>query len=754
MTLWSCWGRAARCLIFAAAVEHAPTKLLETTGAPLRIAAFLAVLVGAPTLTWAADTLPFEIQNARGPAGLVVAIPSSAPTTQWSRVLRLVLAPEATQPQSTDQLKISGMVETDQGEQAIVTAGQMVKVELAAGAFVEVTVAATLQLDGVYKGELLLIQGAKQRVVPLQITVSPKPKPAPVELPIASIGGTAIKVTGGSGVKVPVLVHNMGSAPLKVEATVVAVTRVDKADNPTIRVAIPDAQTRETAKPIAAGSIEKFELDLSHLDDAGIYSVEAVFQHVPGDGTYQPKSIVMTVYKRDYAWLAALCIAIGAALAWFIRWFVSDGNDRLTARGSFALLSEQVRTFRTGVTQEQILIAARALELDTADRQRELRWGGKVDAANVALKRGQIRFALLQEVAEAQSVLAKLSGAGQEGARKTIDLALSYVRVDPATDEKLAECRQRVKDLALRAAWREQLGKQLAEIRAAISRQKPVAGAALSRDLLAIEQALGSADSLLAGDSLDKADELVRAQRDALVVAGVGELRRVADKAKVPAGVQSDAWTTVAEELQAHADDAAANKPLDARLDALQAGQCLYFKTIATGLAALATSKASKGDSRADQLQKMAAELLAVVPRDPFEAGALAAKHASEIAKPDPKGVSKGQVGTETGASPLPTSWLPLVLSTMTAVFKPSAAPASADRLRAEIGSYRWLTNAAVFTIAVATGIKVLYLDNPAWGGWPAYLLAFLWGAGIQVTGDTFAGIVGTRAKLGGLPAA
>lgn len=747
------WRRTTRCLVFVASPACTPMTLLKATSEFHRIVAFLAVLVGAPALTQGADTLPFEIQNARGPTGLMATTPSSAPATQWSRVVRLALAPEVTQPQSTDQLKISGLVETDQGDQATVTASQVEKVELAAGASVEVKLTATLRLEGVYRGELLLVQGAKQRVVPLQITVSAKPRPTPIALPIANVGGTAVEVTGGSGAKVPMRVHNTGTASLNLEATVVTVSRVDKVDSPTIRVTIPDAQTHETAKPIAAGGVEKFELDLHHLDDAGIYSVEAVFQQVPVDGAYQPRSIAMTVYKRDFVGLAALCIAIGAALAWFIRWFVSDGNARLTARRSFALLSEQVRTFRTGVTHEQILIAARALEFDTADRQRDLRWGGKVEDGNDALKRAQARFALLQEVAEAQGVLAKLPATGLDMARRTLDLALTYVRVDSSEGPKLTQARQSVKDLALRASLREQIGKQLAEIRDTITRQKPAAGADLANDLRTIEQALGAAEPLLAADDLDNAEKLVSSQRGELVAASVKALRSLAKQDKVPAGVQAGAWATVAEKLQAHADDAAPDRPFDARLAALQAGQRLYFKTIATGLADLATSKASQGDSRADQLRKMAADLVTAADKDPLEAGALAAELAPEIAKPDPKGVSRGGVGTETPVSLLPTSWLPLVLSTVTAVLKRSADPVSADGLRTELRSYRWLTNAAVFVIAVATGIKALYLDNPAWGGWPAYLLAFLWGAGIQVTGDAFTGIIGTRAKLGGLPA-
>ena len=49
----------------------------------------------------------------------------------------------------------------------------------------------------------------------------------------------------------------------------------------------------------------------------------------------------------------------------------------------------------------------------------------------------------------------------------------------------------------------------------------------------------------------------------------------------------------------------------------------------------------------------------------------------------------------------------------------------------------------------MATGVKVLWATDFAWGGHTAWLLAFLWGTGAQVAGGTFAGVLALRAKLG-----
>jgi len=71
----------------------------------------------------------------------------------------------------------------------------------------------------------------------------------------------------------------------------------------------------------------------------------------------------------------------------------------------------------------------------------------------------------------------------------------------------------------------------------------------------------------------------------------------------------------------------------------------------------------------------------------------------------------------------------------------------SLDRM---ISSSRWLVNAGVMLIAVATGVRVLWLDNLSWGGQGAWLIAFLWGSGVQITGDTCVGFLGLRSRLAG----
>jgi hypothetical protein len=59
------------------------------------------------------------------------------------------------------------------------------------------------------------------------------------------------------------------------------------------------------------------------------------------------------------------------------------------------------------------------------------------------------------------------------------------------------------------------------------------------------------------------------------------------------------------------------------------------------------------------------------------------------------------------------------------------------------------MVNVAILAIAVASGVKALWLDDLAWGAHGASLNAFLWGAGVQVAGNAFAGLAALRSRLG-----
>jgi hypothetical protein len=59
------------------------------------------------------------------------------------------------------------------------------------------------------------------------------------------------------------------------------------------------------------------------------------------------------------------------------------------------------------------------------------------------------------------------------------------------------------------------------------------------------------------------------------------------------------------------------------------------------------------------------------------------------------------------------------------------------------------VANGVLLVLAVLSGLQVLWVSDPVWGGANAILVAVLWGAGLQtVSGVAFEGIAGMREKL------
>jgi hypothetical protein len=205
--------------------------------------------------------------------------------------------------------------------------------------------------------------------------------------------------------------------------------------------------------------------------------------------------------------------------------------------------------------------------------------------------------------------------------------------------------------------------------------------------------------------------------------------------------------------ITAQIEDARRHEVWTKRNAALRSAQKTYFTAAVTGLVAEANRAADAGDIRADKLRAIAAELAAALDKDVDEAAARYPDALAFVSAPPPGAAARGPVsfGIDEIATAI-TGWLPLLLSKAVDSGEPALSePAKLDRT---IKSYGYIVSIAVLGIAVASGLKALWIDNLAWGGHGALLNALLWGAGVQATGDAFTGLIGLRAKLGAPPPA
>jgi len=215
---------------------------------------------------------------------------------------------------------------------------------------------------------------------------------------------------------------------------------------------------------------------------------------------------------------------------------------------------------------------------------------------------------------------------------------------------------------------------------------------------------------------------------------------------KLP-GVDPAAWTLAVDDIKAALADARdPDKPWLSRWTAFTTAQDRYITSAVTGLVTLAKKLAEADPPRAARMIAIATELDSAL-KDPASAAALYDARRREIELASMPVVRTGYVGTESAATTA-RMWLPIALGGD--VRKPEIAAArQVVVLDREVTWTSVLVNIAILAIAVASGVKALWLDDLAWGAHGAALTAFLWGAGVQVAGNAFAGLAALRTKLG-----
>jgi len=728
----------------------------------IRAAALITAVLIAAHPARAAEQFPFDVQNGRGTGGLVFSVAADpASPVRWTRVVRIVGTEDAVV--STERLSLPGeiAVETEAGDTVTLTPSALPpKRDLAPGMSVAIELAGTFSVAGVYRGELVLVVTGtppRQRVVPIQITVTPAARPAPAVMPVDDHSAKAVAITedvlGKVATRIPIRLRNTSSEPLTVAPVFATVVRLDKADAPTYQIAMPDADARGSPTVIAAGEVARFDLEVDKLEEPGIYAVEAMFKDGAAAPRYQPQTIKTTVYRRQSGWWAAFAIGLGALLAYLVKSFVSDGSRRLALRRRIALLGEHVRAVRSEAHSEQLMTAARLLELDVADRDRDARWGNSVDEVERIVARAEKRLSLLHSLVTASDALVLIDADKQIELRDKLDEALVAVRVDPGDDERVTAAQAAIDRLALRKVRRDQLVARLTDLRTLIAQQKRVGGPALVDALDTVEPSLASADLLLRTDDLDKLAKLIDETVGSVLDACIAELTRLASAPAPPPGVVAADWPITAADVKGWLTRATGD--WKQRNAALLEAEKRYFTVAVKGVIAAARARAASGDSRATELAALATELETKLKANPLVAAAAYSQSLRLLEGPEPpaKGAmafAPGELGAPGGPGGLAgaaVGWIPLVLGAIHDAAAP-AERAGSVALERKLRTTTWLVNAVVLVIAVVSGLKALWLDNLSWGGSSAWVAAFLWGAGVQAAGDACAGIAGLRAKL------
>jgi hypothetical protein len=698
--------------------------------------------------TAVAEELPFEVENARkGIAGWAQAAPDGS--AAWVYSAQVVVAGDGGDKETRGLAVRMSALEADKGwrARAVATLGKLPE-KLAPGGALELTLSAKLPHVGDYHGELVLYQGAVQRVVPVTVKVEAGSEAAPLE----ELGKAIVTLEGDAPSAVELRLRNTGAQVLTLGSPrLVSARRVDKIKDPAAETQLPGAEIDSVPDPVGAldgGAVARFGVSIRGLDDPGVYQLEV---QVPVSGS-APKTSAITVYRRARWWCAAGWIALGAVVAFGVRKFTQGGKDRLKARRALAELRPKLVGIRDEASAPAYAAAAIVLIAEADQRLRDARWGADATTLLKATERLTARVYLLGEIADAARTVARLDAAAQVEPRKTLDAALAVARVDPGAD-KAADIdaqRQKVAGLDVNAVLAAQLTTAIAELATALDRLAESTDPTVVARVRELRTSLAQAQTALAAGRLLDGAAAVDALRPAFLALAVKDLRGRIEV--VPFEADADAWPAVKSAVATQLDRADAPGEWAARRDAFLAAQRAYFKAALEALAAYAKQRAADTadvPTDAARLTQIAAELTAELAAGDAGIDRAARIYAARVA--EVKGAARTRGGGR-GIGALESddpgaSWLAVPGE----LLRGGAASVPPVRLLdARITYTDWLVTAVVLLVAIASGVKQLWLTNLAWGVEGDALTAFLWGAGVGAVGDAFTGLVGLRDKLGG----
>jgi hypothetical protein len=499
----------------------------------------------------------------------------------------------------------------------------------------------------------------------------------------------------------------------------------------------------------APRSAVRLDIDVKALDCPGEYTGDLELD--PGNGKSPIVATVTVLVSRSMGWAAGL-IALGIVATLGITWL----RDRLQPRTELRIALRQRLAELDAMQPGNEVIAAAARQLRT---QAQTLWSKITEGASDDLRKTieglSDRIALLLAANASIAAIAQLSSpATQRAKRKIVDEVLA-IAVDLAA--RIDDGRDKLRCLGLDDAKRSELGEALDAVEHSTQEHRdsldPMLVTAIDKT---VTPALEAAESARTADDLVSLQhELVRA-RSALAAAGLRSMLAALERR--PDWVDAAAWDAlvrkVLAKIPAKSDDLA---------DAYEAIRDTYVAEVEAILRHLtAQQQQALSDAGKPADGELAAALAGIDAAQSRRDRVAALWRLQERLKPSPPGakvhdrILLGFAGPQPGAPPsyaVGVQLLPELPSVtkipLGGVVVPGAGDAPWKDIRRRLWATQWLVAGVVFLLALASGLKLLWIDNATWGSPSDLLAAVLWGTGAKLTADAFAGLAWLRSALG-----
>jgi hypothetical protein len=608
-------------------------------------------------------------------------------------------------------------------------------------------VEATFRRPGIYTTEIALLFGRTRAAFPVRVTRLESPADAPGPAQVEAVGPMQTTFMVGEDPVLRVRLRNLTHSDQYLSGPTLASFGSKRASGDSVQASGPWVSC-----DIGAGV---------EVERDGERTIPCAFRDVKTAGRFEgvlrltqsgrkPVDVTFTLVGRD-PWLwAILCISTGVIASYFVRTYQQRTRQRTIQQRDLARVVETLRTLATRPA------SARPERLETFcwKELEELRTAVRDGDAGLdeRIARVQARVALALDIADVAVEIARLSGDDQVDARNTLE---GVIEAACASSLDAEAVRTSLVSINVRARERSALAIQLKATRAEVEANRPALPAALRTQLeQTVEHGLREASKQLDADNLPAARHSLSAARLALARLLAQALEGELDGPHKVA-IQPATWAALKAELKGRLDAVTSAADVRVATDGYSRVLERYADAVLDALeAAIRTERrafaAPGAEAKLKELDDMLARLTAargaaiVVRLREFRAleGELTDFKTAQSSQPTKHTVSLRQPGGATTPAP--------VLSEMASTAAPAPTTWLASReFQERVQARDELVAVVLLVFAIALGLKVLWFDNPTWGGAEGYLVAFLWGLGVYTVGNvSFAGLAGLRDNL------
>lgn len=564
------------------------------------------------------------------------------------------------------------------------------------------------------------------------------------ELPVTSTGGDTVEVTavyGSATAEIELVLRGTGAKSVTIDKAALVTAPRRGSGNQLLKNAVVATVKEGLPTELPRGEIRKVEVEVAGLDGPGTYEGKVLFVN---SKTGASKEISFTILMRRSIALALVLIALGVCVSWRTRTWLQKDRVLARSRRDLGLLRDALSRILAGVLGDAERNAATKCIQRITELLRDIDDARNATELEADVARLWKRVALLQTVIEARKTVALIP----TDDRVVPSLALESIAGALARDlddTTLKTQQAALQSLDLEKAFRAAVTDLVRTLHRRLD-ERSAAHPELHARWDQIRAHVAAASNSLAHDRvLEARGSLATGYR--MFTKELGTLLRQLAAGPPPA-VEESRWRTIRIDIDRILEQLDGSEDVEeaAKLHARALTQ--FLNAAAPMLAAAARAEAKQRPVAKSEFDTIATQADALLAQAKPEADsvyhALLIEYA-HLVSGTPKSSLPG--GIQPAGAPVDIKQVQMgqteVDSQLSAL---RAALPSTSVLSARINVSTRATDFALFTLAVLTGLQLLWIGNATWGSCGDLLASFLWGAGVYSVGQTVSrGLLGLR---------